>query len=943
MLNLPVSRRAFLKGSVIAGITAYLAPLGSNAFGALFENRVLSPTSDAWQMASGKMRFRLDGIAKVTGSKVFARDIRAKDMPHWPDQQAHAFIIRTTRCDQTFQHIDLSRLQQDGLMPDRIITAEDLSRDKVQVPAFYGPDFFLAKGDTPLYLGYPVAMLIYHDFARYRLAKNRIRFAKDAVVYGDRTPLPEKPPYGAFRYIRVGGETPYAPDTFSALQETVLYPYFRKRHPVWPQALENGKDTQKAMYYAQQIQEKLDQASDDWLVFEGEYTSQYTDHFAMEADNTNCWFDRDSGDMHVVCGTQSPQELVNWMPELLSKSQFKTRRFFLHPAYTVGYGSKDASIFPYYGLIAALYADGRPVRLANDRYEQFQATMKRHPFVMKNRLAVDRKTGKFQAFKQDLTANGGGRANFSSSVAFVGTTAAQSIYYMPHSDLTATALYSRMPEAGSFRGYGTLQSMSATELMVDEIAAQLKMDPIELRLRNVFKSGMKNTQGAIPAGHLRGEEILLKAQQHPIWTQRQQRKQDYEAAHPQERYGVGFACVQKDFGHGAESAFSEVRLTPEGRIEVRNTGTEMGTGYSTSQAAVVAAWLGRAADEVRTAEVEWDDMQMYETASPYIISQAEQDNAAQDPRWTALMMQASSASNSAYYLSFPTLEAARVIFRHGLWPAALEYWQRGIGGGQSAPYVVREEDARWEGGTLTANGMEPLSLEFLAKRAHEMGLITGVMNHCFNRWEWSRADYMINERTDTLPLDGLAVQYGSGASNAKKALMTTQRGYHLLTRTNPYFSPTQRNNAGVIYYSACGALVELAVHIGTGRVSLINHHTFLECGNAIVEQLVAGQIQGGAAMGIGHALYEEMPLYEDGPGDGTWNINRYHVPRASEVAVWKQTYEILPPLSRTDPAKGIAEVVMIPIVGAIGNGVAHAIGHHFRSLPITPEKIRKVL
>ena len=173
--------------------------------------------------------------------------------------------------------------------------------------------------------------------------------------------------------------------------------------------------------------------------------------------------------------------------------------------------------------------------------------------------------------------------------------------------------------------------------------------------------------------------------------------------------------------------------------------------------------------------------------------------------------------------------------------------------------------------------------------------------------------------------------------------MTTQRGYHLLTRTNPYFSPTQRNNAGVIYYSACGALVELAVHIGTGRVSLINHHTFLECGNAIVEQLVAGQIQGGAAMGIGHALYEEMPLYEDGPGDGTWNINRYHVPRASEVAVWKQTYEILPPLSRTDPAKGIAEVVMIPIVGAIGNGVAHAIGHHFRSLPITPEKIRKVL
>jgi len=938
-----LSRRSFLKGSAVAGVTAYLAPLGSDAFGALFEDRVLSPTNEAWQLAEGKMRFRLDGIAKVTGSKVFARDIRAKDMPHWPDQQSHAFIIRATRCDHSLKGINLSRLEQAGLMPDRLVTAEDMKRDKIEVPRFFGPDFFLAKGDTAAYLGYPVAMLIYHDFARYRLAKNRIRFVEDVVTYGDQTPLPEKPPYGAFRYIRVGGETPFAEDTFSALQETVLYPDFRKRHPVWPEALENGKNTEKAMFYAQQLQDKLENAPDDWLVFEGEYNSQYTDHFAMEADNANCWFDQSKGDMHVVCGTQSPQELVNWMPEILSKSSFQSRRFFLHPAYTVGYGSKDATIFPYYGLIAALYADGKPVRLANDRFEQFQATMKRHPFTMKNRLAVDRKTGKFQIFKQDLTANGGGRANFSNSVAFVGTTAAQSIYYMPNSDLTATAIYSRMPEAGSFRGYGTLQTMSATELMVDEIAGQLNMDPIDLRLRNVFKSGMKNTQGAIPAGHLRNEEILRKAKKHSIWTERETRKQAYETAHPEERYGVGFACVQKDFGHGAESAFSEVRLTPEGRIEVRNTGAEMGTGYSTGQAAVVAAWLGRAADQVRTAEMEWDDMQMYETTSPYFISQEEQNTSKKDPRWTPLLLQASSASNSAYYFSFPTLEAARIIFRHGLWPAAQEYWQRGIGGGQSAPYVVREENARWEAGHLTARGMEPLSLEFLAKRAHEMGLITGAISHAFNRWEWSRADYEINGRSENLPLDGLAVQYGTGASEAQKALMTSKRGYHLLTRKNPYIPPTQRNNAGVTYYSGCGTLVELAVHTGTGKVSLLNHHTFLECGNTLVEQLVSGQIQGGTAMGIGHALYEEMPLYEDGPGNGTWNINRYHVPRASEVAVWQQTSEILPPLSRTDPPKGIAEVVMIPVVGAIGNGIAHAIGHHFRNLPITPDKIREVL
>ena len=51
----------------------------------------------------------------------------------------------------------------------------------------------------------------------------------------------------------------------------------------------------------------------------------------------------------------------------------------------------------------------------------------------------------------------------------------------------------------------------------------------------------------------------------------------------------------------------------------------------------------------------------------------------------------------------------RAAWVASLWPVALEYWQRGIGGGQAAPYVVREQDARWEQGKLTANGMEPLS------------------------------------------------------------------------------------------------------------------------------------------------------------------------------------------------------------------------------------------
>ena len=129
----------------------------------------------------------------------------------------------------------------------------------------------------------------------------------------------------------------------------------------------------------------------------------------------------------------------------------------------------------------------------------------------------------------------------------------------------------------------------------------------------------------------------------------------------------------------------------------------------------------------------------------------------------------------------------------------------------------------------------------------------------------------------------------------------------------------------------------------SGRVSLLSHHSIMECGNMLSPQLVSGQLQGGLAMGIGHALHEYLPLYEDGPGNGTWNFNRYHVPRASDVAVWTQTGEVLPPLSETDPPKGIAEVVMIPVVGAIVNGIAHAIGHRFNDLPVRPQNIQEAL
>jgi CO/xanthine dehydrogenase Mo-binding subunit len=931
------SRRQMLRASLISGIAVYLAPFGTRAFASLFEQALL--TRPAWNGHDGVLKYRTDAASRVTGEKVFARDIRARDMPHWPDQQAHALALRVTMADRRYAGFDLSQLGPD-LKPDRVVTAADLERDGLAFPDFYGEDMLLPEGQTPAYLGQAVAILIYQDFARFRFAKEKLQFNDAVVRYGEVTGPLQRDPWGSSRFVRVGGKTPYDKDVFSVARQGPIAPSYDKHEPVWPKPALDGDAGAQGMYHANSIGDELAHPPADWLVLTHDYTTQSGDTAALEPDNANGWYDADKQELHLVVPTQSPQEVAEGAATMLGKSRIGLKRLFLHPCFTVGYGSKDHCTMPYYGILAALYGDGRPVRLANDRFDQFQTGLKRHQFSMGYTAAVERQTGLLQSFRASILANGGGRANCSVALTMVGATSAQSVYYFPKSDVTATAVASRAIDCGSARGYGALETLTATEMMIDEIAGELGLDSIEFRLRNVLKTGMKNAQGAIPHGTQRAEAVLEKARAHSLWAGRVARKQAYDATHPGRYYGVGFGCIQRRFGNGAEAALAKVELAPDGRITLSHTGTEIGTGASSSQAVACARWLGRPADTLDMAVTEWPDLPVETSGDPHAMSQAVQDRLANNPRWSPAYASASSASNSAYYFSHVTREAARIVFLHGLWPAALAIWARS---GQAGSRAVKSESARWSDESLTIEGMEPLPLARLAQEAHAHGLVVGAAVHAFNRWQWAEADFMVDGASVQVPVDGLSIRYGNAADSAKQALATTPNHYQVLDRRTVSFPPTQNNNAMVGYNTAVGTLAEIAVDATSGTVALLTHHTILECGNMLVPELVSSQIQGATASGIGLALHEELPLYEDGPGNGTWKFNRYHLPRGSDVAVWAQTADILPPLSDSEPPKGMAEVAMIPIIPAIVNGIAHAIGHRFRALPVTPDQIRRAL
>jgi CO/xanthine dehydrogenase Mo-binding subunit len=164
-----------------------------------------------------------------------------------------------------------------------------------------------------------------------------------------------------------------------------------------------------------------------------------------------------------------------------------------------------------------------------------------------------------------------------------------------------------------------------------------------------------------------------------------------------------------------------------------------------------------------------------------------------------------------------------------------------------------------------------------------------------------------------------------------------------LDRTSVKFPPTENNRFGTVFTGLCAALVRVEIARATGVLRIAKAYGVLECGKALVPEIVLGQAQGGFAMGVGYALLESLPPFEDGPGNGQWNLGQYLIARGSDLPLRDLEIEVLPPVTPDEPPKGIAEVVMIPVVPALLNAIFDATGRRFQSLPVTQTMLKGAL
>ena len=137
-------------------------------------------------------------------------------------------------------------------------------------------------------------------------------------------------------------------------------------------------------------------------------------------------------------------------------------------------------------------------------------------------------------------------------------------------------------------------------------------------------------------------------------------------------------------------------------------------------------------------------------------------------------------------------------------------------------------------------------------------------------------------------------------------------------------------------------LCDASVDMETGHVTIERYTAFQDVGKAIHPSYVEGQIQGGAAQGIGWALSEEYIYDKHGRMDNPGFLD-YRCPVASDLPMIEAVLIEVPNPRHPFGARGVGEVPIVPPMAAVANAIRGASGLRMPDLPITPPKLRAAI
>ncbi|WP_159444903.1 xanthine dehydrogenase family protein molybdopterin-binding subunit [Pseudonocardia thermophila] len=285
------------------------------------------------------------------------------------------------------------------------------------------------------------------------------------------------------------------------------------------------------------------------------------------------------------------------------------------------YGAKVVTTIEPLAALAARHV-GRPVRLRLDRAEVFH-TLVKHAARVRIRTGV-RNDGRIVARLIDVVWNAGAYATNSESAAGYGMLRAPGPYDVPNVAVTSTAVFTNTVPAGPFRGAMTSQLCWAYESQMDDIAADLGIDPVRLREINLLRDGSVYPTGEV-MHDLHYDELLAV-------LRRELAAIDVEPVRPGHARGQGLALMIKSTLTPSHSE-CRLRACADGTYELHTASVEIGQGAHATLRALAAAELGTTPERVvvyqpDTAEAPYDSMTA-SSRTTFAMGSAVQDAARQ--------------------------------------------------------------------------------------------------------------------------------------------------------------------------------------------------------------------------------------------------------------------------------------------------------------------------
>lgn len=464
---------------------------------------------------------RVDGVEKVTGAAKFVGDLAIPGM-------LHGKILRSPYAHARIRSIDASKAEA---LPGvaAVLTAADIA----DLNPIYNGRPVIAM-DKVRYVGEPVAAVAAVDLATAEEALERIH-----VDYE---------------------ELPAVVGIEAAIQRGAPLIHEEKPGNIGThEKVERGN-----------VEEGFARSD---VIVEDTFTFPMVYHYAMEPHSVIAYYD-DTGEITVWSSAQHPFQVRGDISKVFKVPPAKVRMIIHYLG--GGYGSKSYTKFE--PLVVALARKAKqPVRVLNSVGESM-VTVRRHGARVRIKTGI-KNDGTIMAREAEIYLDTGGYDDNGPQVTARAATRVIGPYWIPHIRTDAYQVYTNTGSAGSYRAIGAPQVIFAGESQIEVAAAQIGMDPAELRLKNLLKKGQELRPG------LKGLDANLAS-----CLKRLMRASSWKKSIRRKNAPIGMGCAITNAGATPVSV-AMIRMQADGIAHIAAGSTEMGQGVRTTLTQIAAEEL----------------------------------------------------------------------------------------------------------------------------------------------------------------------------------------------------------------------------------------------------------------------------------------------------------------------------------------------------------------